>query len=72
VAELNAWIRKGGLRRSPPRDPSRWIWLGAMDRMYLFLGRYDDAIRMLQLSAEANPNDNLAYAGLAAAYALSG
>ena len=43
-----------------------------MDRVYLFLGRYDDAIRMLQLSAEANPNDSLADAVLAAAYALSG
>jgi predicted Zn-dependent protease len=43
-----------------------------MDRVYLVLGRYDDAIRMLQLSAEANPNDSLAYAVLAAAYALSG
>ena len=41
-----------------------------MDRVSLVLGRYDDAIRMLQLSAEANPNDSLAYTVLAAAYAL--
>jgi predicted Zn-dependent protease len=43
-----------------------------MGRVYLFLGRDADAIRMLQLSADANPNDSLAYAVLAAAYALSG
>jgi class 3 adenylate cyclase/TolB-like protein len=40
-----------------PRDPSRWIWLGAMGRVQLFRGRDEDAIRLLQLSADANPND---------------
>jgi tetratricopeptide (TPR) repeat protein len=55
-----------------PRDPSRWIWLSAMGRVHFFLGRNEDAIRLLRLSAEANPNDGLAYALLAAVYALSG
>jgi adenylate cyclase len=55
-----------------PRDPSRWIWLGAMGRVHLFLGHHEEAIRLLRLSAQANPNDSRAYALLAAVYALSG
>jgi class 3 adenylate cyclase/TolB-like protein/Flp pilus assembly protein TadD len=55
-----------------PRDPSRWIWLGAMGRVHLFLSNSGDAIRLLRLSADANPNDSRAYALLAAVYALSG
>ena len=70
LQEALSWFEKAD--QLGPRDPSRWIWLGAMGRVYLFRGEDDDAIRMLQLSAEANPNDSLAYAVLAAAYALSG
>jgi class 3 adenylate cyclase/TolB-like protein/Flp pilus assembly protein TadD len=55
-----------------PRDPSRWIWLGAMGRIHLFRDNNGEAIRLLRLSAEANPNDSRAYALLAAVYALSG
>ena len=55
-----------------PRDPSRWIWLGAMGRTQFFLGRDEEAIRLLKLSADANPNDARAYALLAAIYASSG
>jgi tetratricopeptide (TPR) repeat protein len=55
-----------------PRDPSRWIWLGAMGRVQFFLGRNEKAIRLLRLSADANPNDARAYALLAAVYALLG
>jgi tetratricopeptide (TPR) repeat protein len=55
-----------------PRDPSRWIWLSAMGRVHFFLGRNEDAVRLLRLSAQANPNDSLAYAVLAAVLALSG
>lgn len=55
-----------------PRDPSRWIWLSAMGRVQFVLGRADEAIRLLRLSADANPNDAQAYALLAAIYALSG
>jgi TolB-like protein/class 3 adenylate cyclase/cytochrome c-type biogenesis protein CcmH/NrfG len=55
-----------------PRDPGRWIWLGAMGRVQFFLGRDDEAIRLLKLSADANPNDVRAFALLAAVYALSG
>jgi adenylate cyclase len=54
-----------------PRDPSRWIWLGAMGRVQFFLGRNDEAIRMLRMSADANPSDSRAYALLAAVFALS-
>jgi tetratricopeptide (TPR) repeat protein len=70
LKEALTWFEKAD--QLGPRDPSRWTWLSAMGRVYLLLGRYDDAIRMLQLSVEANPNDSLAYATLAAAYALSG
>jgi adenylate cyclase len=55
-----------------PRDPSRWIWLGAMGRVQFFLGHDEEAIRLLRLSADANPRDARAYALLAAVYALSG
>ena len=55
-----------------PRDPSRWIWLGAMGRVQFFLGNDEEAIRLLRLSADANPNDPRAYALLAAINALSG
>jgi TolB-like protein/Flp pilus assembly protein TadD len=54
-----------------PRDPSRWIWLGAMGRVQFFLGNDVEAIRLLRLSAEANPKDVRAYVLLAAIYALS-
>jgi hypothetical protein len=36
-----------------------------------FLGHNEEAIRLLRLSADANPNDVQAYALLAAVYALS-
>lgn len=55
-----------------PSDPSRWIWLGAIGRAQFFLGRDDDAIRFLRLSADGNPNDARAYALLAAVYASAG
>jgi class 3 adenylate cyclase/TolB-like protein/Flp pilus assembly protein TadD len=55
-----------------PRDPSRWIWLGAMGRAQFFLGHSEEAIQLLRHSADANPNDVRAYALLAAIYALSG
>jgi adenylate cyclase len=55
-----------------PRDPSRWIWLGAMGRVQFFLGHDEEAIRLLRLSADANRSDPRAYALLAAIYALSG
>ena len=55
-----------------PRDPSRWIWLGGMGRVQFFLGHDEEAIRLLRLSADANPKDVRSYALLAAVYALSG
>ena len=54
-----------------PRDPSRWIWLGAMGRVHFFLGHDEEAIRLFRLSADANRSDARAYALLAAIYALS-
>ncbi|HYZ49123.1 MAG TPA: adenylate/guanylate cyclase domain-containing protein, partial [Sphingomonas sp.] len=45
-----------------PRDPGRWIWLGAMGRVHFFLGRDEEAIRLFRRSADANPNDVRAYA----------
>jgi tetratricopeptide (TPR) repeat protein len=64
------WFEKAN--QIGPRDPSRWIWLGAMGRVQFFLGHDEEAIRLLRLSADANPNDPRAYALLAAIYALSG
>lgn len=55
-----------------PRDPGRWIWFGAMGRVQFFLGHNEEAIRLLRLSADANPNDAQAYTLLAAVYALAG
>lgn len=55
-----------------PRDPARWNWLGAEGRVQFFLGRDEEAIRLLKLTAEANPKDIRAYALLAAIYALAG
>jgi tetratricopeptide (TPR) repeat protein len=43
-----------------------------MGRVQFFLGRNDEAIRLLKLSAEANPKDIRAYALLAAVFALTG
>ena len=70
LREALAWFEKA--EQIGPRDPSRWIWLGAMGRVHFFLGRDEEAIRLLRLSADANPNDVRAYALLAAIYALSG
>jgi len=64
------WFEKA--HQTGPRDPSRWIWLAAMGRVQFFLGHDEEAIRLLRLSAEANPKDAQAYALLAAIYALSG
>lgn len=55
-----------------PRDPSRWLWLGAIGRVQLFRGHDQDAIRYLRMAADANPKDSRSYALLAAAFALSG
>ena len=54
-----------------PRDPSRWTWLEAMGRAQFFLSHDEEAIRLLKLSAAANPRDARAHALLAAIYALS-
>jgi tetratricopeptide (TPR) repeat protein len=54
-----------------PRDPARWVWLGAMGRAQFSLGHVDEAIRLLRLSAEGNRRDVRAPAFLAAIYALS-
>ena len=64
------WFEKA--QQTGPRDPSRWIWLAAMGRVQFFLGHDEEAIRLLRLSAEANPKDAQANALLAAIYALSG
>jgi adenylate cyclase len=68
--EARSWFDKAD--RIGPRDPSRWIWLGAMGRVDFILGNTSEAVRLLKLSAEANPRDARAYALLAAIYALSG
>jgi len=68
--EALRWFAKAD--RIGPRDPSRWIWLGAMGRVQFFLGHNHEAIRLLRLSANANPNDVRAYALLAAVYASAG
>jgi tetratricopeptide (TPR) repeat protein len=70
LREAMSWFEKAD--RIGPRDPSRWIWLGAMGRVQFFLGDDKAAIRLMRLSAEANPHDGRAYALLAAIYALSG
>jgi adenylate cyclase len=67
--EALEWFEKAD--QIGPRDPSRWSWLSAMARVAFILGHDEEAIRLLRLSAEANPNDARAYALLAAIYALS-
>jgi tetratricopeptide (TPR) repeat protein len=64
------WFQKAD--QLAPRDPSRWIWLGAIGRVEFFLGRSDEAIHFLRQSADANPSDPRAFALLAAIYALEG
>jgi adenylate cyclase len=68
--DARSWFDKAD--RIGPRDPSRWIWLGAMGRIEFILGHTTEAVRLLRLSAEANSKDPRAYALLAAIYALSG
>jgi tetratricopeptide (TPR) repeat protein len=68
--EALEWFEKAN--QIGPRDPSRWIWLAAMGRVQFFLGHDEEAIRLLRLSADANPKDTQAYALLAAIYALAG
>ncbi|HZU51159.1 MAG TPA: adenylate/guanylate cyclase domain-containing protein [Sphingomicrobium sp.] len=63
------WFEKA--EQIGPRDPSRWIWLGAMGRAQFSLDHIEEAIRLLRLSADANRNDFRAPAFLAAIYALS-
>ena len=70
VPEALDWFEKAD--QLGPRDPSRWIWLGAMGRVQFFLGHDEEAIRLLRLSADANPNDPRAYALLAAVHATRG
>ena len=69
-SEAQEWFEKAD--QIGPRDPSRWIWLGAMGRVQFFRGRDEEAIRLLRLSADANPSDPRAYALLAGVYAGSG
>jgi len=70
LQEALDWFEKAD--QLGPLDPSRWIWLGAMGRTQFFLDHDAEAIRLLRLSADANPKDSRAYALLAAIYALSG
>src|SRR6185312_10884426 len=64
LQEAFDWFEKAD--QLGPRDPSRWIWLGAMGRVQLFRGRDAEAIRLLRLSADANPSrDEEARAALA-------
>ena len=70
LREALEWFEKAD--QIGPRDPSRWIWLGAMGRVQFFLGMPLEAIRLLKASAEANPADPRAYALLAAVYACVG
>jgi class 3 adenylate cyclase/TolB-like protein/cytochrome c-type biogenesis protein CcmH/NrfG len=67
--EAMEWFDKAN--QIGPRDPSRWIWLAAMGRVGFFLGHNEEAIRLLRLSIDANPNDVQAFALLAAVYAVS-
>ena len=69
-SEAQEWFEKAD--QIGPRDPSRWIWLGAMGRVQFFRGRDEEAIRLLRLSADANPSDPRAYALLAGVYAAVG
>ena len=69
-SEAQEWFEKAD--QIGPRDPSRWIWLGAMGRVQFFRGRDEEAIRLLRLSADANPSDPRAYALLKGVYAGSG
>ena len=69
LREALEWFEKAD--QIGPRDPSRWIWLGAMGRVQFFLGNPMEAIRLLKASADANPADPRAYALLAAVYAAS-
>lgn len=68
--EALSWFEKAD--RIGPHDPSRWIWLGAMGRVQFFLGNTREAVRLLRLSADANPKDPRAYALLAAVFASTG
>jgi adenylate cyclase len=70
LKEALQWFEKAD--QIGPRDPSRWIWLGAMGRVHFFLHEPESAARFLRLSADANPHDPRAHALLAAVYALSG
>ncbi|HLJ18754.1 MAG TPA: tetratricopeptide repeat protein, partial [Stellaceae bacterium] len=70
LEEARGWFEKAD--QIGPRDPSRWNWLGATGRVEFFLGHDEEAIRLLKLTAEANPRDSRAYALLAAIYALAG
>jgi tetratricopeptide (TPR) repeat protein len=70
LPEALEWFEKAD--QLGPRDPGRWIWLGAMGRVQFFLGNDDEAVRLLRRSADANPNDIRAYALLAAIHALAG
>jgi TolB-like protein/cytochrome c-type biogenesis protein CcmH/NrfG len=70
LREAQVWFEKAD--EIGPRDPSRWIWLGAMGRVEFFLGHEANAIRLLKTSAAANPRDPRAYALLAAVHALAG
>ena len=53
-----------------PRDPLIGIWYYAIGRVHLLQSRTDEAVRWLEKARRTNPQQTLAHAFLAAAYAL--
>ena len=56
--------------RLSPRDPLIGIWYYAIGRVHLLQSRTDEAVRWLEKARRTNPQQTLAHAFLAAAYAL--
>ncbi len=68
--EAADWFRRADTLA--PTDPMRWTWMQGLGRALIQLGREAEAVAVLRLAIESNPNYAQYHALLAAALALSG
>jgi tetratricopeptide (TPR) repeat protein len=70
TSEAADWFRRAD--NVAPRDLERWTWLQGLGRALMQMGEDAEAVEVLRLALDSNPNHQRGKALLAAAQALTG
>jgi len=70
TSEAADWFRRAD--NVAPRDLERWTWLQGLGRALMQMGEDAQAVEVLRLALDSNPNHRRCKALLAAAQALAG